>query len=337
MSTVQKVKNYAILDQIGKTNFGKVYKAERDDGLIVAIKELENHNVELEKYIQEEIDRIKQNLNHVNIVKTYEYFKDRSLFIVMEHCELGDLNDYMVNHTVDKETRIGLMTDMARGVNYLHSKSIVHRDLKPENILITKKTGQTVCKISDLGISKTNLTRFDKFSTYLGSPAYMAPEMTSNKEYSNKVDVYALGLIYYAVYKNAIFENSSGCRSLVSGFNNGTGKITFLNDILKKEPPTRHSFIQSYFIDCKKIGELIYCMLETQPDRRPEMGEVVETLLEWQAIELRKQNKTLRDEFQKEKQTLLDQIQEKDTQIKELLQKVHIAYSTIFTYYKYYY
>ena len=96
-------------------------------------------------------------------MKTHEYFKDRSLFIAMEHCELGNLNDYMVNNTVDEGTRIGFMTDMARGVNYLHSKSVVHRDLKPENILLTNKTGKTVCKISDFGISRTKLTKFDRF------------------------------------------------------------------------------------------------------------------------------------------------------------------------------
>ena len=272
-SKVRRVKNYSILDQIGKGNFGKVYKAKRDDGLIVALKELEKHNAELERYIQGEIDIIEQKLNHANIVKTHEYFKDRSLFIVMEHCELGDLNDYMVNNTVDEETRIGFMTDMARGVNYLHSKSVVHRDLKPENILLTNRTGQIICKISDFGISRTKLTKFD-------SPAYMAPEITGNTEYSNEVDVYAVGHIYFAVYRNAVLENSFGDRSLISGVYNNQGKIAFLTDILKNERPTKNSFIGSYFADCKDIGELIYCMLLPRPSQKPEMGEVLEKMVE---------------------------------------------------------
>ena len=270
----------------------------------------------------------------------------------MEHCELGDLNDYMVNNTVDEETRIGFMTDMARGVNYLHSKSVVHRDLKPENILITSKTGQIVCKISDFGISKTKLTRFDKFSTYLGSPAYMAPEITGNTEYSNEVDVYALGHIYFAVYRNAVLENSFGDKSLISGVYNNQGKIAFLTDILKNDRPTKDSFVGSYFMDCKDIGELIYCMLLQRPNQRPEMGEVLERVVETkiqdkktvqrqkqlilhlgeEVKQLRRQNLHQRDEkqtlvdqkvrLQRQKQILQDQLKEKEALINELLQQV---------------
>ena len=289
------------------------------------MKELEKHNAELEKYIQGEIDIIEQKLSHVNVVKTYESFKQGSLFFVMEHCELGDLNDYMVNNTVDEETRIGFMTDMATGVNYLHSKSVVHRDLKPENILLTNKTGQIICKISDFGISKTKMTRFDKFSTYLGSPAYMAPEITGNTEYSNEVDVYALGHIYFAVYRNAVLENSFGDKSLISGVYNNQGKIAFLTDILKNERPTKDSFIGSYFMDCKDIGELIYCMLLPRPNQRPEMGEVWEKMVETkvqdkrsEVKELRRQNNDIRVELQRKK----DQLEEKEVLMNELLQQV---------------
>ena len=198
----------------------------------------------------------------------------------MEHCERGDLNDYMVNNTVDETARICFMTDMARGVNYLHSKSIVHRDLKPENILLTNKTGQILCKISDFGISKFKLTTFDKFSTYLGSPAYMAPEITGNTEYSDEVDVYALGHIFFAVYRNAVLENSFGDKSLISGIYNDQGKISFMTDILKKDRPTKDYFTKSYFDNSKEVGELIYHMLLPKPDQRPEMGEVLERMVE---------------------------------------------------------
>ena len=271
-------------------------------------------------------------------MKTHEYFKDGSLFIVMEHCELGDLNDYMVNNTVYEEIRIGFMTDMARGVNYLHSKSIVHRDLKPENILLTNKTGQILCKISDFGISKSKLTKFDRFSSYVGSPAYMAPEITGNTEYSNEVDVYALGHIYFAVYRNAVLENSFGDKSLISGVYNNQGKIAFLTDILKNERPTKDSFIGSYFMDCKDIGELIYCMLLPRPSQRPEMGEVLERMVETKVrdkrsvqrqeqlnLHLREEVKDLRrqNENQRDKNHILQgQLEEKETLINELLQQV---------------
>ena len=163
----------------------------------------------------------------------------------------------------------------------------------------------------------------------------MAPEITGNTEYSNEVDVYALGHIYFAVYRNAVLENSFGDKSLISGIYNNQDKIAFLTDILKNDRPTKDSFIGSYFMDCKDIGELIYCMLLSRPNQRPEMGEVLEKMVETKVRDeqlnlhlseelrdLRRQNKDLRVELQREKEIFKDQLEEKETLINELLQQV---------------
>ena len=94
-------------------------------------------------------------------------------------------------------------------------------------------------------------------------------------------------------------------------------------------------------MDCKLIGELIYCMLLPQPNQRPEMGEVLEKIVETKAErkneqrqeqlilhlseevkELRIQNKDLRVEIQREKDMFKDQLEEKEALINELLQQV---------------
>lgn len=50
-----------------------------------------------------------------------------------------------------RESRLmELFTDIAKGVEYLHSHGITHRDLKPDNLLIDKDHR---IKIGDFGIS----------------------------------------------------------------------------------------------------------------------------------------------------------------------------------------
>jgi serine/threonine protein kinase len=88
------------------------------------------------------------------------------------------------------------------GLQYLHSKGIVHRDLKPANILIdVLPNGMNILKIGDFGISKVDIQEMKKTvtSTMGGqtSPAYIAPEVVKNEQPTEKVDMWALGIILY--------------------------------------------------------------------------------------------------------------------------------------------
>ncbi|CAF4219362.1 unnamed protein product, partial [Rotaria magnacalcarata] len=78
--------------------------------------------------------------------------------------------------------------------------SVTHRDLKPENVLLTSPdTNETLVKITDFGLSRfINETTLMK--TFCGTPNYLAPEVLSTRgegSYSNKVDVWSLGVILY--------------------------------------------------------------------------------------------------------------------------------------------
>jgi serine/threonine protein kinase len=52
-------------------------------------------------------------------------------------------------------------------------------------------------KVTDLGFSKI-LSKGETTESFLGTPGYIAPEIMEKKNpYNNKVDVYALGVIWY--------------------------------------------------------------------------------------------------------------------------------------------
>ena len=85
----------------------------------------------------------------------------------------------------------------------MHSAKIVHRDLKLENIMVelsANDQGHTsmICKVTDFGFATVTETN-PSLQLKLGTPLFMAPEVIEGSGYSHKVDVWALGVITYAV------------------------------------------------------------------------------------------------------------------------------------------
>ena len=246
-----------------------------------ALKKIDKRDENTERYVQGELDIAQQKLKHRNIVRILEFFYEGNIYIVMEYCGMGDLSAYLVETEPDISQRIVFMTHMALGVNYLHTQHIIHRDLKPENVLITDKSGEIVCKITDFGVSRIKQNQHDKFHTYIGSFPYMAPEITGDQEYGNEVDIFALGMLFFAVYKYTILTNSFGSKSLIPGKYASGDRIAYLNEVLKKEKPTLEQFLEQYFKDSNvTVGKFIFSMIDIQPENRPQMDFILMQITE---------------------------------------------------------
>lgn len=111
----------------------------------------------------------------------------------MEYCNEGDLDAYIKKRKyITEDEAINIMCELIHGFQHLYKHKILHRDLKLANIL----RHEGVTKIADFGFSKI-LGEEDLAATMLGSPLNMAPEVLQNMEYSNKADIYSLGVCYY--------------------------------------------------------------------------------------------------------------------------------------------
>ena len=324
------MQDYTLKEELGEGSFVKVYKGIRQNGEVYAVKELKK-NPQVEKYIEGELEIIKQKLHHINIFEIFEYFIENKIYIVMEHCEIGNLNDYIVQNDPELGQRISFMSDMALGVNYLHGQNIIHRDLKPENILITDKSGQIVCKITDFGVSKIKYSKYDTFNTYIGSYPYMAPEITGDQEYGSEVDIFAIGLLFYAVFKNTVLTNSFGQKFLIPGIYVEKNRIAYLNEVMKREKPNEEEFLVNYFKEFSPFGKFIFSMLHIEQTKRPTMDSVLVQVTEVkvqnnlnpviqrqeEAIDLQKQNENLKiesDELREDsKRTQLEKQAMKET------------------------
>jgi len=96
-----------------------------------------------------------------------------------------------------KNQEIGLMvfSQILQAVQYIHSNGIVHRDIKLENIIVDKSMN---IKLADFGFATND--HIDRLDSFLGSPAYMAPEILDGKIYNGtKTDIFALGVVLFGL------------------------------------------------------------------------------------------------------------------------------------------
>ncbi len=90
-----------------------------------------------------------------------------------------------------------LFEETLEAVNYLHSLKppIIHRDLKPNNILITDGTNGRFVKIADFGLATFHKFDEQTHTEGLGNARYVAPEVSSGRNYDMKADIYSLGVV----------------------------------------------------------------------------------------------------------------------------------------------
>jgi serine/threonine protein kinase len=145
--------------------------------------------------VMNEFRREAHNLQSMKHPHLLEFFgivleNDQPKFLLTELAQ-GSLRGLMNTHPegMDLRKTSQIAVQVAKGLEYLHSKQVFHRDLKPENILCFP--GDLV-KIADFGGAK-RLER-DSSNTLFGTPLYCAPEIQFGK-YSLSVDVYSFGLI----------------------------------------------------------------------------------------------------------------------------------------------
>ena len=55
---------------------------------------------------------------------------------MIEFCEKGSLANVITNEDMNLSLKFKILTDICRGMNFLHGKGIIHRDLKCANVLV---------------------------------------------------------------------------------------------------------------------------------------------------------------------------------------------------------
>ena len=201
------MENYEFVCQIGKGNFGRISKIIRkSDKKTLIWKELDYGQMsEKEKeQIVSEVNILRE-LKHPNIVRYYDRIIDKKhsrIYIIMEYCEGGDLNQLIkrckkTGEYIAEDIIWKIFTQVLLAIHVIHNHKegkILHRDIKPSNIFLDKDNN---VKLGDFGLSR-ELSDQSKFAySHVGTPYYMSPEQIDETKYNEKSDIWSLGCFLY--------------------------------------------------------------------------------------------------------------------------------------------
>ncbi|WP_243301471.1 serine/threonine-protein kinase [Geothrix oryzisoli] len=186
---------FKVLGTLGSGAMGTVYLAE--DPLLkraLAIKVVREGTGDAEVLLRFKREaEISARLNHPNAVTVFDVGEERDLgpYLVMEYVEGESLSDRIRRGPLDPDEAVGLLIQAADALEAVHGLGILHRDIKPDNFMVAKD-GRL--KLMDFGIARGDQGRLTTTSSFLGTPAYAAPEVLNGAKARPASDQWALVL-----------------------------------------------------------------------------------------------------------------------------------------------
>ena len=212
----QTIREYESLKIIGRGAFGEVHVCrEIKTGKIYAVKKIKK-DILLQK---NQIIHIRSEQKFMSKVKSpwivdlkASFQEDDYLYLVMEFCQGGDFMNLLIKKDILSEDEARFYTaELILAVESIHKLDCIHRDIKPDNILIDKNGH---IKLSDFGLAKIsenlgqspilynkknkkNRPTHQKNFSCVGTAYYVAPEVLKKTGYSEDIDWWSVGVIFF--------------------------------------------------------------------------------------------------------------------------------------------
>lgn len=265
---------YAVQRQLGEGGMGQVFLAEDTTlGRLVALKKLPPElvaNEAMRERFRREARALAQ-LNHVHVVQLFDFLdlstsasEDQGMWMVMEVVSGGDLEDRLKGGRIELSEVCRLGRQMAAALAAAHERGIVHRDFKPANVMLTESGD---AKVADFGIAQLEAasagvdTKLTQAGTVMGTPTYMSPEQARGDQVGAPSDVYALGAaLYEMVCGEPVFS--------------GTLTQVLAAHITRPPDPLASRGVEVP----QRMEELVQEMLSKEPNDRPTLREIIDTL-----------------------------------------------------------
>jgi eukaryotic-like serine/threonine-protein kinase len=233
------LRDYKILDRIGRGRMAGVYRACDDAGQLVAIKVLPPSKAKdlvlLARFRREA--RFVGRLSHTNVVRAFQVDEvDGFNYLVMEFLQ-GETLDAVLHRRgrLSVVEAIDLLEQALSGLQHIHEKGLVHRDPKPGNMMLVhdpNKTeahgsGASMLKILDFGLSRAvdedpgpepiHDVQLTAAGAMVGTPDYVAPEQACDARSADiRADIYSLGcMAYHMLTGQPPFPDKNALRQMV--------------------------------------------------------------------------------------------------------------------------
>ena len=205
----ERIGPYRLGELLGKGGMGRVYRAERADGLFeqsIAIKLM--RQTRMPAQVAEQFARERQilaRLQHRNIAQLFDggISPEGLSYFAMELVEGRPISQYAVAERLPVRPLLLLFRQVCSAVQYAHAHLVVHADIKPNNIIVTADgTAKLLdfgvaCIIADVGDPAAAPSGSLGITHYYASPARRRGEVPSTID-----DVYSLGVLLRELLKS---------------------------------------------------------------------------------------------------------------------------------------
>jgi serine/threonine-protein kinase len=217
---------YRLVSQLARGGMGEVWLAHhttlRRD---VAVKILRtDQSPQALRRFEREV-RATAELTHPNTVRIFDYgaTDDGLWYYAMELLQGEDLaRSVQRSGPMSAQRSVNVMLQACGALAEAHTHGIVHRDVKPENIFLCLSAGvHDFVKVIDFGVAKRNddgqATALTHAGRWVGTPAYLSPEVALGGQADARSDVYGLGgVLYYLLSGSAPFGDTPAAQLLAA-------------------------------------------------------------------------------------------------------------------------
>ena len=252
------VGGYRIESFLARGAMAEVYRALGEDGRVVALKLLDARLAGDERFRQRFLreSEVAASLRHPNVVSTFASGEaEGHLYLALELIEGADLRALLRREArVEPERAVGLVEQVAAGLDAAHRAGLVHRDVKPGNILVRSEDGEVHAYICDFGLARhvASVSSLTGERGFVGTIDYVPPEQIEGGSIDARADVYSLGCVLYeCITGERPFDRDSELSVVFAHLN---------------EPPPRPTDLLPYLPDA--FDQVIATALAKDPENR---------------------------------------------------------------------
>ena len=193
----RRVRDYEIIDELGKGGFGTAYRARTEAGVVVVLKKTAESN-------QEEVNKL-QRIEHTNVVGVRDAFEeDGDHWLVLEYVQGQTLATYLeTNSPLQLSTWWYILKPLLDGLHRIHTAGIAHRDIKPDNIVLQEVPNGFNPKWIDFGIAHNF---HDNQGIHAFAPLYAPPEARDYATMMPHSDLFSLAVMSHQALFGEILQ-----------------------------------------------------------------------------------------------------------------------------------